>query len=210
MVAVKPRIDRREAMLDAALEVFAREGYDGGSIDDIARMAGVAKPTVYNHFGDKSGLFVETIRRGAERANARVDAVVDGLDPAADGLRDELVRVGDALVGCVTHADGAAVVRLQLGERARFPELIDDISRGGRDRTIDRLAGKLAQLAAAGRLRLRDPRRAARQFLALVADEALVTSGYGARVLDPGELRGAIDDGVDTFLAAFGPSDAER
>ncbi|KZM78454.1 TetR/AcrR family transcriptional regulator [Cellulosimicrobium cellulans] len=207
MTTAQPRTDRREAMLDAALEVFSRDGYDGGNIDEVARVAGVAKPTVYSHFGDKATLFEETLRRGARRANERVDAVIDAIDLDGDDLRGELTRLGDALVGCVTHDDGAAVIRLQLGERARFPAVVDEVSRGSRERTIDRLAGKLAQLATAGRLRVRDPRRAARQLLALVADDALVTSGYGSRVLDPAELRGTIDDGVDTFLAAFGPSE---
>ena len=207
MATAQPRTDRREAMLDAALEVFSRDGYDGGNIDEVARVAGSPRTAWPCRRSGCRRSASPPPRRGARRANERVDAVIDAIDLDGDDLRGELTRLGDALVGCVTHDDGAAVIRLQLGERARFPEVVDEVSRGSRERTIDRLAGKLAQLGAAGRLRVRDPRRAARQLLALVADDALVTSGYGSRVLDPGELRGTIDDGVDTFLAAFGPGE---
>ena len=48
---------RREAILDAALEEFAAKGYAGARMEDIARRAGVAKGTLYLHFGDKEGLF---------------------------------------------------------------------------------------------------------------------------------------------------------
>lgn len=47
---------RREAILDAALEEFAAKGYAGARMEDIARRAGVAKGTLYLHFGDKEGL----------------------------------------------------------------------------------------------------------------------------------------------------------
>ena len=48
---------RREGILDAALEEFAAKGYAGARMEDIARRAGVAKGTLYLHFGDKEGLF---------------------------------------------------------------------------------------------------------------------------------------------------------
>ena len=46
---------RREAILDAALEEFAAKGYAGARMEDIARRAGVAKGTLYLHFGERRG-----------------------------------------------------------------------------------------------------------------------------------------------------------
>jgi TetR/AcrR family transcriptional regulator, mexJK operon transcriptional repressor len=204
--AATVRVDRAEAILAAALEVFGRDGYGEATVDEIARRAGVAKPTLYNRFGDKRTLFVEAVNRGVVRSGERILAAIAALDLRPDDLRRALEDLGRALVGCVAHEEGAAVVRLQLTERPRFAEIID--GNVNRERTVDALAGKLAQLATTGYLRLTDPRRAARQFLALVTDDALVRSGMGERVLNGDELDGPVRDGVDTFLAAFGPRDA--
>lgn len=198
------RTDRGEKILDAALTVFGRDGFTDGNVEEIAKLAGVAKPTVYNRFGDKQTLFAETVERGSARANERVLGVLATLDVHPRDVRSELERVGQALVGCVSHDEGAALMRLQFSERARFPELMDGIRDGNRGRTIDALAGKLAQLTTAGHLHLTDASRAARQFLALVSDDALASSGFGGRVLGHDELDDSVRAGVDTFLAAFG------
>ena len=200
-----PRVDRGEAILAAALQVFGRDGFTDGNVDEIALVAGVAKPTVYKRFGDKQALFVAAVTRGSASANERVLGVIDSLDLHPADLRGELERLGQALVGCVSHDEGSALMRLQFGERARFPEVLDRIREGNRDRTIDALAGKFAQLATGGYLTLNDAPRAARQFLALVSDDALTVSGFGGRTLTHEELDEPVSAGVDTFLAAFGP-----
>lgn len=197
--------DRRDAILRAAIDVFGREGYARASIDEIARLAGVAKPTVYNKFADKATLFIEAVAGAAARSNDRVGEVVDSMKTHPEDLRAELERVGTALVGCATHPEGTAVIRLQMTEHSTFGREFDTIRVKGRDRTLDRLAGKLAQLAATGQLHISDPQRAARQFLALVNDDALIRSGFGTTVLSEHDVEGPVESAVDTFLAAFGP-----
>jgi TetR/AcrR family transcriptional regulator, mexJK operon transcriptional repressor len=199
---VPVRVDKGEAILAAALAVFGRAGYADATVDEIAREAGVAKPTVYNRFGDKRTLLVEAVNRGVVRAGERMQAAIAALDVRTPDLRAALADLGHAVAGCVGHEEGAAVVRLQLTERPRNPGITDPAV--NRERAVDALAGKLAQFATAGRLRLTDPRRAASQFLALVTDDALVRSGMGDRVLTGDEVDGPVRDGVDTFLAAFG------
>ncbi len=195
---------KREAILQAGLTVFGRDGYADASLDEIAREAGVAKPTIYSHFRDKADLFAEVVARGAERSNARISDVIDSVDVRPDDLRAELERVGQALVGCLLDDEGVAVMRLQLAERHRFPQLLDGIRDANRERTIDRLAGKLAQMSATGLLRTREPDRAARHLMALVSDDLLIRSGFGATRLDPDDTVGPVAAGVTTFLDAFG------
>lgn len=199
------RPDKRRAILDAALLVFAREGFADASVDEIARDAGVAKPTVYNHFGDKRTLFLEVITEYAARSGERVSRIVDSIDVDTNDLRAELERLGASIVACVTDAEGAAVIRLQFAESPRFGDAVDSVRDAGRDRTLDRLAGKFGQFAATGRLHTDNPARAARHFMALVQDEVLTRSAYGAHPIDPAEAVGPVNAGVDTFLAAFGP-----
>lgn len=129
--------------------------------------------------------------------------------PARALRNHELLKVGVALVGCAMHPDGAAVIRLVISERARFGDEFDPVRTRGRDAIVDRLAGKLAQLTTNGRLRLDDPQRAARHFLALVNDDALSRSGYGAMTLTAADVATPVADAVDTFLGAFGADDHE-
>jgi len=196
--------DRREAILRAALTVFGRDGFADANVDEIAKEAGVAKPTVYNYFGDKATLFAEVIAWASVRANAGVSDVIDSIDVRPDDLRGELERLGGALVECLLKDDGVAVMRLQLAERHRFPELLDGIRNTNRERTIDRLAGKLAQMTAAGLLRANEPDRAARHLMALVSDDLLIRSGFGAVRLNREETVEPVRAGVATFLDAFG------
>lgn len=188
------------AILTAALEVFGRDGFATANVDEIARRAKVAKPTVYNRFGDKRRLFVEAMRLGMTRANDRVLEAIAALDTRPADLRAALERLGLALAHCVTTEDGAAVVRLQIAEQTHFPE-VEDMNL--RERHLDALAGKLAQLMALGYLRASDPQVAAQQFFALVTSEALARSGYGTRQLSSADVEGFVTPGVDTFLAAF-------
>src|SRR2546426_8207780 len=53
---------RREAILAAALDEFAAQGFAATRLDDVAKRAGVAKGTIYLHFKDKEALFQELIR----------------------------------------------------------------------------------------------------------------------------------------------------
>ncbi len=199
--------DKREAILKAAIEVFGREGYAGAKVDEIARLAGVAKPTVYSRFSDKTELFLEAVADAAAHSNQAAMDIIDATSVDPDDLRAELEQLGVALVGCAMHDDGAAVIRLTMTEHASFGDTFDTIRTSGRDRILDRLAGKLAQLATAGRLELADPQMAARHLLALINDDALARSGYGTTVLTADDIAGPVAEAVDTFLAAFGPKE---
>jgi AcrR family transcriptional regulator len=55
--------ERREQIVGVATEVFAERGYDGASIDEIARRAGVSAPVVYDHFVSKQDLYERLLER---------------------------------------------------------------------------------------------------------------------------------------------------
>jgi AcrR family transcriptional regulator len=58
-----PAAERREVIVRVATEVFAERGYDGASIDEIARRAGVSAPVVYDHFASKQDLYERLLER---------------------------------------------------------------------------------------------------------------------------------------------------
>jgi AcrR family transcriptional regulator len=55
--------ERREQIVGVATEVFAERGYDGASVDEIARRAGVSAPVVYDHFASKQDLYERLLER---------------------------------------------------------------------------------------------------------------------------------------------------
>lgn len=65
---------RREPILNAALAVFARYGFKRASMEDIAREAGVSRPSVYLHFANKAAVFRELAHALAARAEMAVRA----------------------------------------------------------------------------------------------------------------------------------------
>jgi AcrR family transcriptional regulator len=201
--ASRGRIDKREAILAAASIVFSREGYAQAGVDVIAAEAGVAKPTVYNHFGDKESLFRQALAADADRALARHLAALDRLDDGAADLRATLEAVGHHMLLCLCDERSVALRRLLHAELTRFPDLMDIVRERASDRVTEALADKLARLAVAGRLRRLDPVQAAEQFLALLAGPGEARSRLGTRQVPDDELWAVTQAAVTTFLRAF-------
>jgi AcrR family transcriptional regulator len=83
--------ERRVAILDSALAVFADRGYHASSIDDIAREGGVSKALIYEHFSSKQQLYAELLEQHAGELFHRLAAAMDeagsmGADRLAIGL----------------------------------------------------------------------------------------------------------------------------
>ncbi|HKP89565.1 MAG TPA: TetR/AcrR family transcriptional regulator [Thermoleophilaceae bacterium] len=78
---------RREAILDAALEVFARRGFNGASIDEIAQAAGVSKALIYEHFPSKRDLHISLLERSTQEIFERLAESAANSDPGDVRLR---------------------------------------------------------------------------------------------------------------------------
>jgi TetR/AcrR family transcriptional regulator, mexJK operon transcriptional repressor len=204
------RIDKRQAILDAAFRVFAEQGYDQASVDAIAARAGVAKATIYNHFGDKETVLRELIVVEADRALAEHLAIVEGLSGTGADLRTTLEDVGYRLLERYFDEQTVLYRRLLAGEITRFPDLLEVVRGRAADRIMDAIADRLARLALAGRLRITDPALAADQFWALLAGPTEARSAMGTRRIPESELRTASTAAVDTFLRAFGEQSTGR
>src|SRR5438132_13137299 len=72
--------ERREQVLDAALDVFAEHGLSGASTDEIARAAGISQPYLFRLFRTKKELFIASVDRCFEDTFARFEEASRGLD----------------------------------------------------------------------------------------------------------------------------------
>jgi AcrR family transcriptional regulator len=74
------RAARVEQLLNVAEVLFAEYGYDGTSIERIAKAAGITRPVVYDHFGSKEGIYLACVRRARERFEFVVAEGILGVD----------------------------------------------------------------------------------------------------------------------------------
>lgn len=204
MLLPRSHAAKRVSVLEAATNVFCREGYAGANIDMIAAEAGVSRQTVYNHHGDKEKLFVAVVQALTERANA---GFFDTLSTFPDRPRDiekDLVAFAVRLNrNCLCSADGKYLRKLIQAEGERYPGLFAGWREHGPGKTWAALAARFARLAHAGHLEIDDPDVAARQFLALVNADLHVSMMLGDR-LDDERVRLAAANAVRTFLRAYG------
>lgn len=136
----------RELLLDAAIEVFARQGYHGASLEDVAAAAGFTKGAVYSNFSTKADLFMallvrETARRNVALARAIASESVEDLPDMAAGW----------LARQATEQRDWDVLTMEFWlAAARDPEIARRL-REGRQEIMDEL-GRLvdARLAASG------------------------------------------------------------
>jgi AcrR family transcriptional regulator len=198
------RIDKRQAILDAAFTVFAREGYANACVKEIAAEANVAKPTVYNHLNDKANLFRHAVEVAGGNAMTESLAVIERLLDPGDDLRAALEDVGRRLLLSHCSEQSWALRRLLYAEAVRFPDLLDDIQGYKVNGTTEALADRFARLTLAGRLRANDPALAAEQFIALLTGPMEARTRLGTQPVPDCELRSVTRAAVHTFLQTFG------
>ena len=167
--------ETRERILEAALECFARDGYDASGVAEICRRAGVTKGGFYYHFPSKQALFLELLERWL--------AV---LDVQLEAARDEAVTVPEALVrmvGTAGHvfeaASGQLTMFLEFWNRAARDPAIWQATIAPYRRYRAFFAGMIEAGIAEGSLRSVDPEMVAHLFVSVAV--GLVLQG----LLDP-------------------------
>ncbi len=197
----------RQAIIQAATEVFLRHGYLGATMDEVAARASVSKQTVYKQFQDKQHLFAEIILdKTVEVVDTLSEAVTDTLRDARD-VRNALRDLADGFLRGLLQPDVLRLRRLVIAEADRFPEIGRVWYDRGFDRSLVILGESMQRLADRGLLRsLGDPTLAAYQFAGLVMYRAMNQVMFaGTDALPPDdELDRIADSAVDVFLAAYG------
>jgi TetR/AcrR family transcriptional regulator, mexJK operon transcriptional repressor len=198
---------KRDAIREAATDVFLRNGYRGASMDEIAARAGVSKQTVYKHFADKQSLFSEIVRRAVDEAGDPVHDEVLKLERSAD-IESDLQGLARRLLRRVMQPRILQLRRLVIGEAERFPELGRTFYEQGPGRTMEALASVLQRLGARGVLELEDPQLAAAHLNWLVMSIPLNRAMLLAEdEPSPAELDRYAEAGVRAFLRAHrGPA----
>lgn len=112
------RESKRQQLIDGAYRVFIEHGFEGTSVDEIARAAGASKATLYSYFPDKRQLFEAVVQDRCRQESMVISGGAPG-DPIADRLR----HMARCLAKFLYSPDSQAMFRVCIAEAGRFPEL---------------------------------------------------------------------------------------
>lgn len=188
-------------VLEGARKVFMADGFEGASVEDIARAAGVSKATLYSYFPDKRLLFMEVASTECDLMADQVMAQIDDSRPA----REVLTVTGQHIVRFLLSDFSQQVFRICVAERERFPELGRAYYASGPDRGRERIGEYLSCAVARGELVIDDIPMAAEQFSELCKVKLWTRAVFGiqSRFSDQ-EMDKVVRSAVDTFLARYG------
>jgi TetR/AcrR family transcriptional regulator, regulator of autoinduction and epiphytic fitness len=194
---------KRNDILDAAVAVFLRQGYERASMDDIARKAKVSTATLYKHAESKSALFGSILARAWDVGDTAADEAI--RRSLRGSTKTALTAIGDHYAKSLTDPKVFALFRAVIGECQRFPELGQDLYNRAKLPYLLRIERYLEEQTTAGTLRVKDAKGATRQFLGMINDQVfwpgfLVTDF----TVSEAQRRRVVSEAVETFWARYG------
>lgn len=195
--------EKAAAILRAASGLFLTRGFQGTSMDAVAKTAGVSKQTVYSHYASKEDLFRDCIEckvasYGFEEAQLPDDAEV----------HEALVAIARRFVNLLFDPQVIAMHRVVMAESLSHPGVARLFFEAGPAKTKAAVRGFLKSLVDAGRLHIPEDRL-------LYAAIQLLNSAFGMYQMqlmlglidsvDEGELSEHLDRVVTDFLILYGP-----
>lgn len=111
-------------LLDIAEELFTRHGYEGVSIEDIARAAHVTRPIVYQHYGSREGVFLACVARARRQFE---QSLLEHAAAAGSGITDQIYAGGEAYFDLIEDDPARFVLLVTSSSRMQGP-LGDELS----------------------------------------------------------------------------------
>ncbi|WP_299147186.1 TetR/AcrR family transcriptional regulator [uncultured Tateyamaria sp.] len=189
-----------DQVLEGARVVFMADGFEGASVDDIAKEAGVSKATLYSYFPDKRLLFMEVANTECARQS---QAAIDNIDMSAPP-REVLSQAGRHFLRFITSQFGQQVFRICVAESDRFPEIGRAFYKSGPERMRGEMAAYFAESVTRGELRIDDLTLAADQFGELCKADLWPRLMFGViNTVSEADIDRVVDGAVETFLARY-------
>ena len=191
---------KRRQIMDGARPIFLAHGFDGASMGEIARLAGVSKGTLYVYFDSKEQLFQAIVE---EECQAQAEQVF-ALDSNDHDVEAQLLRLGRDFVHFLCTPTRVSPLRTVISIADRMPELGKRFYETGPAYGIARVAHYLEDQVAAAILAIDDCELAAAQFLDSCQSTTFKPLMFNASGT-PSEERidHVVRRAVHTFLAAY-------
>ncbi|MCT4558811.1 MAG: TetR/AcrR family transcriptional regulator [Pelagimonas sp.] len=190
-----------DQVLKGAREIFLRDGFEGASVDDISREAGVSKATLYNYFPDKRLLFMEVCSVQCHRQADEALLTMDFTQPPEVVLKEAAQRFVEFMLSDM----GQKMFKICVAEADRFPEIGQKFYESGPMVVRQAMATYLKDAQSRGELSIDDFDMAADQFGELCKADVWLKLVFGVQTsFSDAEIDRVIENAVATFLARYG------
>jgi AcrR family transcriptional regulator len=199
---IEPKKGRKfDQVLEGARQVFLSDGFEGASVDDLARAAGVSKATLYSYFPDKRFLFMQVAKTECQR---QADLAIETINMDAP-VQQVLHDIAREMVAFITSQFGKRIFRICVGESDRFPELGREFYESGPKLIRDRLVHFFEKGVARGELQIDDLNFAAEQFHELCKADLFPRMVFNMtdEFTDVEKMR-VVNGAVEMFMARYG------
>lgn len=191
---------KRQAVLDAAKNLFVSKGYSGTSMDAVAAAAGVSKLTVYSHFNDKETLFSAAV---IARCEEQLPEFFFEM-PVGAPVETVLTNVGRGFHALINSPDAIELHRLMTALGAQDPKMAEIFFEAGPERIMQEMERLLIQIDSGGSLSIDKPRIAAEHFLCLLKGTCNFRLLIGCDDLpDPAADEQHVQEVVSLFMRAY-------
>jgi AcrR family transcriptional regulator len=191
--------DRRQAIIEVAIEVFGEVGFERATMAMISRRLGGSKGTLYGYFKSKEELFESAMRAAVEGPG---DEIMNLLDIDSNDLHRTLENFATSYLNFILGREVLAITRTAVAEGAES-SLGAHLFAQGPGRAIIMFTKFFAKQMELGRLRSASPLIASLHFKGLTEAGFLEEALYGAAF--PVKQREAMVAAVDTFMRAYKP-----
>lgn len=190
---------KRQQILDSASQLFMENGYDGISMDRIAKTANVSKQTLYSHFGKKDELFRYCIESRC---------VTSMMSPRLfdESLSTEVVllELAEHFAELVMSEDGVKMLRICVAGAEKYPEVSELFFEAGPETLISLFSSYLKRKVESNELKIDNCRYAACQFLFMVKSEQALRVLLGLpKTLNDAEIKDYLNSSVQLFLKGY-------
>jgi AcrR family transcriptional regulator len=191
---------KRRQILDGASKVFMDLGFDGASMGEIARAAGVSKGTLYVYFADKNRLFEAIV----EEETIEQSKFAFNFDAEADAPTT-LREFGLAYIQLLCRPGGGSAIRTVMAIAERMPDVGRRFYEQVLEKTIERLSGYLEARVKTRDLVIGDCPLAASQFMLMCQASLFLPQLFQAAPPPSLErMTEVVESATRMFLAAYG------
>lgn len=187
---------KRQQILDGARRCFLAHGFDGASMNDIVRAAGVSKGTVYAYFPSKEKLF-EALVFHDRRQQAEQVIVIQNTERPIDQV---LTDLGLRMVQLVTAPETISYFRIVIAAAEKFPDVGRSFYEAGPSYSIQKIGAYLKTKMDDYTLIHGDPELVAMQFIELVLSGQVKPRLFGVTDL---HMRRSPEETVASAVALF-------
>ncbi len=191
-------VDRIDAVLNAALDLFAELGFGVVTMDAVAKRARISKETLYQLFPGKSVLFQAVLENQIRKWI--VSEQQEQPTPEANSLQESLEDLIDLMARGATSPQFSVVARLIQEEAFRFPELASILLEHGSERGVSACADIIQHYAEADKVACKNPEEVAR-LLAGSVDAWVRHSALRQHTITDEERAAWVKRTVSIFLA---------